>query len=62
MGWARDIRNSERTERVTVAYCTWPKAALGRGSTEVIGQRIQVGLRHARRIVGIEIHETVVVM
>jgi hypothetical protein len=35
---------------------------LGRGSTEVIGQRIQVGLRHARRIVGIEIHETVVVM
>lgn len=30
-----------------------------RGATQVIGQHIQVGLRHARRIVTIEIHETV---
>ncbi|WP_235022471.1 hypothetical protein [Amycolatopsis alkalitolerans] len=30
-----------------------------RGTTQVIGQRVQVGLRHAGRVVTIEIHETV---
>jgi len=57
--------------RLQGAYCAGPWPAVdrrpvrvqrrvsARGSTQIIGQRVQVGLRHAGRIVTLEVGETV---